>query len=49
MPYQLNKNQVAQSNGHSSKNKPKVSTNQNINEKIITVQITMEEFSRFQS
>jgi hypothetical protein len=60
MPYQFNKiklcNQyknrqigIVRKSFQPHNDKPKVSAIQNINKKIMTVQITMEEFSRLQS
>jgi hypothetical protein len=60
MPYQFNKIQLRNQSKNRQigivrkslqplNDKPKVSATQNINAKIMTVQITMEEFSRLQS
>jgi hypothetical protein len=60
MPYQFNKIQlhnqsknrqigIVRKSLQPPNDKPKVSATQNINAKIMTVQITIEEFSRLQS
>jgi hypothetical protein len=60
MPYQFNKTKlcnqyknrqigIVRKSFQPHNDKPKVSAIQNINKKIMTVQITMEEFSRLQS